>query len=185
MQNVNAMYEIIWTKSYQRFGCATKIYEHNGEISTDPSHDLAHLLIASCSSLEWYPSGTDEQLRLAEYNAVLLENILDRSYSAASQPGLEAGIIDGAINHARWFVENHYSPFPISAEEAYRRFCFRIRLEDLVRLSPYFFKQKARERNSRSATEFWLQFSSDAVPVAPNGSPHQAILFRQLSSIAF
>lgn len=99
-----------WTPMIQAIGRDASVYTHVGPTDTSPSHDVAHLLLAAGSRLPWLPAGSDRQIRLAEFNAVLLEHLC---CAAMKGEGTEK-----ALAHARWFVLEHYKPFPVTFEEA-------------------------------------------------------------------
>ncbi len=169
-------YRLRWTPAQQMFACGTAQYVSHGPTEIEPSHDLAHLLVAACSDLDWLPVGSDAEIRPSEYNAVLLENVLDRSYDAVFKPELEAEIVGRTAGNARFFVEEYYAPFPIPAGEAYRRFCAGIDLAALMRLSPYFFRQKTREIACPSQALHRFSFAKDDAPPAAG----EAALFRHI-----
>lgn len=170
-----------WEPNFQVFYGSGKIFANNGTTNTVPTHDLAHLLIGACGNLPWCPEGGQEEVRLAEYYAVFIENIFDKVY---------AHIINGtfnrdttlyeAITYARWFVDVHYAPFPIPAEEAYRRFCRNMDVAAIVRLSPLFFALKHVERTFPAyRDQIWeLHFNTEDAPpaeqvavICPDGRP--------------
>lgn len=179
-----AEYKLRWSPERQMFGHGGEKYFHNEATPIEPSHDLAHLLVAACSDLAWLPDGSDAQVRLSEYNAVLLENILDRIFDAVFRPELEASIVDRTASNARWFVEEYYAPFPISADEAYRRFCAGIDVAALTRLSPYFFHQKKREIADPSREFYRFSFrKQDAPPALEEASAFQHVVGSQFRRI--
>jgi precorrin-6B methylase 1 len=138
-----------WTPAKQVISFGNSEFYHDGPITTDPSHDLAHLIIAANGNLYWSPQGDRETLKLAEYNAVFLEHLLNNIYNCVvSQKQSELDAFSQTLAHARWFVEKHFAPFPLSPEEAYCQFCRHIDPEMIVGLSPYFFEQKRAERNN-------------------------------------
>lgn len=137
-----------WTPEMQSISYGERDFTHKGRIETDPSHDLAHLIIAANGDMAWAPEGGTEAIKLAEYNAVFLEHLLNNIYDAVMSQhtnGWEA--FSPTLTYARWFVESHFAPFPISAEEAYCQFCWHIDGKTIVGLSSYFFEQKRAERN--------------------------------------
>jgi hypothetical protein len=106
---------------------------------TKPTHDLAHLFVAASSNLPWNPVGDDRLRRLAEYNAIFVEHMFDSVYNCVMFRSITADtILAMLLQYARWYVETHYAPFPVPAEEAYRLFCWGIDGPTIVRLSPYF-----------------------------------------------
>lgn len=139
--------ESFWSPTRQVIAVDDDRFSYYSPINTEPSHDVAHLIVAASKRLLWKPAGTKADISLAEYNAVFIENLFDKAFNvvyAKSVPRDE--VLIQTINHARWFVEKHYAPFPIPPEEAYRRFCFGVRAEITVRLFPHFYKVKFFEK---------------------------------------
>jgi hypothetical protein len=135
---------LCWRREWQTIACGNTLYTHDGPTKTNPSHDLAHLLIAANGALPWLPLG--ESRRLAEYNAVFVETLLNNiRWAIVSCPMDDAAILKHTLRHARWFVEKHYAPFPMPAEEAYRTFCWGIDPAVIGRLSPLFFDLRGLE----------------------------------------
>jgi hypothetical protein len=169
-----------WRPDRQTIYRDAESYVHDGPIHTDPSHDLAHLLIAASGSLPWRPAGEDSQIRFAEYNAVFLETLLDEAYNCVVFRSIDAGsILKRCLKHARWFVEEHFIPFPIPAEESYRRFCVYVDAAAVTRLSPHYFAQKKRERCSPVRREDALFEIAFQVGDAPSAEGDQ-LAFQQL-----
>jgi hypothetical protein len=138
-----------WTPDAQSLFFGEQHFTHVGPIRTDPSHDLAHLIVAANGNLPWAPKGDRETIKLAEYNAVFLEHLLNNIFnSVVSLKLTEQEVFPRTLKHARWFVERHFAPFPISAEEAFGELCRQIDLEVIVGLSIYFFRQKFAERSN-------------------------------------
>jgi len=153
-----------WTPEFQSIAFGQARFSHHGTIGTDPSHDLAHLLIAASGNMPWAPEGDDATIRIAEYNAVLIENILDKTFHALLARRLKDDLaLTQAAAHAAWFVEEHFAPFPISAEEAYRQFARDIDSDAIVRLSPYFFRMKLGERNATDFRAMDWRLDADAM----------------------
>jgi hypothetical protein len=111
-----------WDLTRQQIACDADVFVHEGPIQTDPTHDCAHLLVAAASRLPWKPAGQVESIKLAEYNASVVEHFLDEVHTAgairASRPG---AIIPRACQYAEWFVRAHYAPFPVTIAEARRQ----------------------------------------------------------------
>jgi hypothetical protein len=96
-----------------------RVYVHDGFTNTEPSHDLAHVLIGMGSSLLWCPRGSDDEVRISEFNAVFLEHLLSTAYECVMCRSISLQeILPKALRHARWFVQEHYAPFPMATEEA-------------------------------------------------------------------
>jgi hypothetical protein len=138
-----------WEPGFQVFYGSGKIFANHEATDTVLTHDLAHLLIGACGNLPWCPKGDTEEVVLAEYNAVFIENILDKVYNYSVDGTYNRDkVLFETLTYVRWFVDVHYAsfPFPIPAEEAYRRFCRNIDVAAIVRLSPLFFAMKHIER---------------------------------------
>jgi hypothetical protein len=128
----------LWTPERQEIAVDGEAFAHPEATGTTPSHDVAHLL-AAASGLAWKPSGARDDVCRAEYNAVFIENLvhLDRA-----ECGLER-----TIEHARWFVEQHYAPFPVTADAAVDSLVHALDVDMLTILSPVFFRMRAFERS--------------------------------------
>ncbi len=160
---------LCWRREQQTFAFGHTVYTHEGPTKTNPSHDLAHLLIAANGGLPWLPRGVS--WRLAEYNAVFIETLLNHvRYAVVSRPMDGAVILKQTLRHARWFVEKHYAPFPVPSEEAYRMFCWEIDPAVIGRLSPLFFDLRAMEMLDPGGRErgFTIRFAASQVPPAVN-----------------
>ncbi|PRC94357.1 hypothetical protein [Solimicrobium silvestre] len=158
-----------WEPDFQVFYGAGKIFANAGVTNTVPTHDLAHLLIGACGNLEWCPEGEHEEVRLAEYYAVFIENLFDKVYGHMAQGSYKHDtVLNETIAYMRWFVDVHYSPFPIPAEEAYRRFCWNMDVAAIVRLSPLFFALKHVERTITGyRDQIWeMHFNTEDAPLA-------------------
>lgn len=156
-----------WEPTRQVFYGAGKIFANEGSTETVPTHDLAHLLVGACGNLPWCPEGGQEEVRLAEYYAVFLENLFDKVYGYVVAGAFNAErVLHEAITYARWFVEVHYAPFPLPAEEAYRRFCWNMNVQAISRLSPVFFALKRVERTfPEYRDQIWeLHFNTGDAP---------------------
>ena len=158
-----------WEPNFQVFYGSGKIFANNGTTNTVPTHDLAHLLIGACGNLEWCPEGGQEEVRLAEYYAVFIENLFDKVHGHTVNGTYKRDtVLHESIEYARWFVDVHYAPFPIPAEEAYRRFCRHMDVAAIVRLSPLFFALKHVERTfPEYRDQIWeLHFNTHDAPPA-------------------
>jgi hypothetical protein len=179
---------IVWGPTRQTFFYGRDVYANAGPASTDPSHDLAHVLAAASGNLLWKPGRDDARNRVAEYNAVFIEHLCDAAFNCVVYDAVRPGrILDRVKAHARWFVDEHYAPFPMSADEAYRQFCRNVNAAAITRLSPYFFFQKRAEREDYSLKSRGceLQFCGDDVPAAEgNALRFQALLRRLFARIA-
>ena len=157
-------FRLTWTPERQILYGKSRVFDNEGTTRTLPTHDLAHLLVAASGDLDWAPVGTSDEIRVAEYNAVFLENLLDKTfYNVVNKSKNPPSILGGSLRHLRWFVTEHYAPFPMAPEEAYRRFCWEIDASTVVRLSPLFFAMREAEyadedfRNKRWEAHFSVQ----------------------------
>lgn len=161
-----------WSHAGQRIFCDEEVFAHEGPINTDPTHDCAHLLVAANGGMLWRPVGDPDQIRIAEYNASVLEHLLDETFNYAGyrptrQTQGRQEVIEKAVQYAVWFVEKHFTPFPMSAKEALKVFTSKLNEESIVRLSPHFFTMKRSERmNARQFKrgQVDLAFSDDDCP---------------------
>ncbi len=136
-----------WLHDRQIMFHGRRIYVHDGPTETLPSHDLAHLLVGMGSNLPWCPTGSDTEVRISEFNAAVLENLLSYAYEHVARRSIALDdVLPKTLQYARWFVEKHYAPFPLPLDEAYRRFCLGIDAEAITNLAHYFFAQKESER---------------------------------------
>jgi hypothetical protein len=157
---------LCWRRDRQTFGCGDAVFVNEGRTSTNPSHDLAHLLIAANGGLPWHPVG--ETRRLAEYNAVFIEHLLDQIYNFIIWRASDAStVLRKTLHHARWFVEEHYAPFPVPAEEAYRLFCWEVDPSTIGRLSPLFFQLRSLERRTPDVLDECVEIRFDRHDTPP------------------
>lgn len=175
-----------WAPTYQRFACDDVVTEWNGTTQTNPSHDLCHLIIAANGQMPWLPHGERSLVCFAEFNAVFLENLFDRTCNAivsGTSPGYETLL--EAIEFMEWFVNEHYSPFPVSHRSAVQRFCRRIDPFLVTRLFPYYLQVRQYEHTQSDyrQAEYQLHFSSQDQPVVDElGWIAQWAIYRQLVS---
>jgi hypothetical protein len=177
-----------WGAARQRIFCGEESFEHEGPIHTDPSHDCAHVLIAACSRLPWRPVGDRETVKLAEYNASVLEHLLDLVYSCGCLRSVRLdNVLTAAKWYANWFVTTHYAPFPVPAADALRILCGGLDVDAVVRLSPHFFTLKRDERGDMPRVrgrQIEIAFERDDKPVADEASVRlQGILHGQLRQL--
>jgi len=135
-----------WSPEFQSIALGDEEFSHQGPIPTDPSHDLAHLIVGASGKLTWAPVGDHVTTRIAEYNAVLLEHLLTYTYDYVVTGSTNENLmLPKALSYAKWFVEEHYAPFPVSAEQALNEFLRLADSEAITKLSPHFFRQKRAE----------------------------------------
>jgi hypothetical protein len=177
---------LCWRREHQMIAFGDMVYAHKGPTKTNPSHDLAHLFVAANGGLPWLPRG--EARPLAEYNAVFVETLLNHiRYAVVSRPMDGADILRRTLRHARWFVEKHYAPFPVPAEEAYRLFCWQIDPIVIGRLSPLFFDLRTVELQAPGGPEEGVSLTfaaSHAPPVAGGAAAFAARVGEILAGVS-
>lgn len=142
-------YAMLWAPGAQMLSDGREAFTHDGAINTEPSHDLAHLIVAASSNLPWKPAGVRDQICFAEYNAVMMEHLFDRTYrSAIGAEFPSSQVVPGLLSHGEWFVTKHFVPFPANPAEALRRFRAGLSAESATRLSPLFYEMKHAERSN-------------------------------------
>jgi hypothetical protein len=153
-----------WSPERQEIACDGERFAHPVATNTASSHDVAHLL-AAAGGLPWKPAGTREEICYAEHAAVLLEH-LSVAVLEAELFGRGPDALDRTLAHSRWFVEEHYAPFPVSFDEALDRFVRELDREAVVRLSPVLFRTRVFELKEQDSRERTLQgsFSSQFNP---------------------
>lgn len=158
-----------WSHEGQRFYSGDEAFTHDGPINIDPSHDCAHLLIAANGDMLWNPKKENEKrlIQIAEYNASILERFLYETFDCfvSQSPGQD--LVPKVVKYAKWFVEEHFAPFPMSAREALESFCSKLNKESIIRLSPHFFRMKRSEVSNRRefrSGKIVLTFERDDCP---------------------
>lgn len=173
-----------WSPQRQSFACDQDVSDGHGAIPTDPSHDLAHLIIAANGGMAWQPTGDRTQVCWAEYNAVFLEHLFDQTCNAiVFGTSSQFDTLGKSVDYMTWFVSEHYAPFPVSAAIAARRFYQCINAYQVSRLFPYYLQVKRYERNHPNyrESEYHLVFqSTDHPPVDEWGWLAQWSIYRQL-----
>ncbi|MGR3279117.1 hypothetical protein ACSYAD_29050 [Acaryochloris marina NIES-2412] len=156
--------EFYWSPQKQLFRCGEESIENEEPINTDPSHDLVHLIVAACGTLPWLPRGDRALVCIAEYCAVLLENLFDKTCnSVIFRTDVNYASFAESVKYMDWFVNEHYAPFPISANAAYQRFCRYINPFIVSRLFPYYFQVKRYERTHENYRQAKYQFSFTSI----------------------
>ena len=109
---------------------------------------------------------TGDEAKLAEFNAVLLEGLLAAVVRAIRDE--EPVDLEAELEHARWFVAEHYAPFPVSLDEALRRFRDGLDVEAVVRLLPIFWQVRTRELDDpdHRRARFQITFRATDAPAA-------------------
>jgi hypothetical protein len=160
-------FAMIWRPDQQRFAVGEDAFENFGPTRTHPSHDLAHLLVAANGTLHWKPGVDRNANKIAEYNAVFLEHLMDRAYCSLFVGGpASSDILPYLLSYADWFVRQHYRPFPLSTSDALKQFCSGLNPEILSRLALYFLDLKRNEKSylRRPYSEIRITFYLDDQP---------------------
>lgn len=140
-------FAMLWAPGGQLMSDGSQAFAHDGPINTEPSHDLAHMIVAANGGLQWKPAGTQPSICYAEYNAVMLEHLYDKVYRARVGRELADGaVVPSLVDHGRWFVTKHFTPFPTSPEKALAQFARGMNPEVAGRLGAHFFDMKHAER---------------------------------------
>jgi hypothetical protein len=164
---------LFWSASYQLISYKGECFRHAGTTDTLPSHDLAHLLVAAISGLDWNP-GIEATARQAEYNAVLLENFLMHAYLSPTRSPRD--VADATMRHMSWFVEDHYAPFPLTAAESLTCFLDAASPARVAELCHFFLWQLQAERACQlRAVEWHVSLS----PLGNCAQDHSLIRYQQ------
>lgn len=176
---------IPWHTSFPSHTCGEVVYENQGTISTDPSHDLVHLIVAA-SGLPWLPQTERLMSCLAEYNAVFLETLFDKACNAfVFQSAPASDVLPEVLERMQWFVEEHFAPFPMSAAAAHEQFCSQINPFTVSRLFPFYLatKQYERTHSTYRESEYQLNFDSTDQPATDEaGWLAQWFIYQQLKA---
>lgn len=138
-------FTLFWSEDHQEFKFGDGRFYHQGPTDTEPTHDLAHLIVAANGGLHWLPDENDANVRICEYNAVFVEVLLGNIFNHLKYKLDRGLILNNTIKHMRWFVEHHYAPFPVVPEEAYRAMCLRLQPEIIGFVAPLFFDLRSVE----------------------------------------
>lgn len=149
-----------WSQNAQFFSVGDDKFDHPTYIALSPNHDLAHLICAS-SGLKWKPAGTRPEVCFAEFNAVLLENLTVHALANA-RIEMRRDSIPDVLTHLRWFVQEHYAPFPVDFQDALAAFRADIEPNAAVRLSPLSFRVQAYEDKVKDHAKKRVAFEVDS-----------------------
>jgi hypothetical protein len=176
----------LWTPERQEIAVDGEVFAHPQTTNTSPSHDLCHI-VAAASGLSWKPRGPRDAICVAEFNAVLLEHLLGGVLEAVLLGHVSPSAArERALEQGRWFVEDHYAPFPATFETAFDHFRAGLDTETVVRLSPIFFRLRAYELEHDDYRErsFSGRFCSSFPPEIDAGSREpQTELAQQLAAL--
>ena len=125
-----------WNPAWQTFGNLEEYIQHEGPIPTNPSHDLVHLILGAHGGLPWLPYRDRVQSYMAEYNAVLLENLYHLCCPTHTYTGEQ--VWQELRRYMQWFVDVHYAPFPCSAADAWAAFQTALNVERALHWFPLF-----------------------------------------------
>jgi len=157
-----------WTSEHQLMELGTQRFEHSGSTPTDPSHDLAHLMIGANGDLPWAPEGDRDVVKLAEFCAVFIEHLLSNIFNAHHGQADFATLNACTIAYGKWFVEHHFAPFPVSFDDAYQGLRTRLKPDVLGPLSLHFFRLKSAESSTPDyrSMEWWMSIDLSELPTA-------------------
>lgn len=175
-----------WSATKQLFACNDVFYANHGPTPTSPSHDLVHLLVAANGGLAWLPQKNRSLACFAEYNAVFLETLFDRTCNLlVFQTTAVSDTLAVTLKHMDWFVNEHFAPFPTTAKAAYQQFCQHINPFLICRLFPYYLATKLYERSQPDHREaaYELSFTSTDQPATDElGWLAQWSIYQQLKT---
>jgi hypothetical protein len=152
-------YVVHWTPTVQRITAGAESFVHEGPIGRWPSYGVARLLLTASAPLApWRPIGSVVDVRLAEFSALAIETLLDLVLVSVSghlrseeiPARLLAATGDGRA------AELHCAP-----REALARLLAAMDDRILVRLSPYFFRQRTADRSRAPSRGADIRFRLD------------------------
>lgn len=177
---------INWSSRRQCYFYGADHYVHGEKTDTEASHDLAHVLVACAGGLPWLPVGSDANVRLAEFNSVICEHLLSNAYNCTVLRSIsEDRVLPATLIHARWFVEHHYAPFPMSARDACQTFGVGIDRAALTRLSPIYYLQRQKELSAgKDTVAYQIRFEvSDSPSTDSLGRAFQQLVLLLLEEL--
>jgi hypothetical protein len=161
---------IAWGPVSQSLSVGREVFVHDGPPTTLGSSGVARLLLAAAAPRAvWRPVGEPDELRLAEFNAAIVEMLLDMVLMWSTE-GMPVEMIAPQIAQAsNWLVSApSMMPFPSSARDAVAKLLGDLDAETLARLSPIFFeRRKIDRRGFDPAAIVSFKFSSDQVFEGP------------------
>ena len=112
----------------------TEIRTNEEKPPTFPSHDIAHFICGFHKKYEWDYEGEYYSAKMAEFNAVAVENIL--FFYIKNKHEKNGGwpmymMADSLDKHLRWFVEDHYK-FESSYEKILKRFLVMLEIPVVI-----------------------------------------------------
>ena len=157
---------ITWGPTSQKLTVGSQTFVHEGAPTMFSSSGVARLLLAaSAPNTPWRPVGDGDDVRRAEFNAAIVEMLLDMVLVWATE-GMPAEMIAPQIaSSSDWLVAApSMVPFPSSARDAVMRLMTDIDAAALARLSPIFFeRRKVDRRGFNPAAIVSFPFRSDQV----------------------
>ena len=118
--------------------------------------------------MPWWPTGPAEFTRVSEYNAIFLENLCGRAVDVVRGTVEASNLVSLSRAAVDRLVTELYAPFPISVEEAARRFARDVDPVTVLRLFPLFARMRTTERNRkdhrRARFELGVMSDSDLRP---------------------
>ena len=157
---------ITWGPTTQSLAVGSQTFVHEGPPTMFSSAGVVRLLLAaSAPNTPWQPAGEGDDVRRAEFNAALVELLLDMVL-VSSVEGMPTEMIAPQIAQAsEWLVSApSMKPFPSTAHDAVTKLLTDIDAATLVRLSPIFFeRRKVDRRGYDPAAIVSFRFRSDQV----------------------
>ena len=129
-------WQMDWSPRGQYFGNGKEGHKNKGEIGTNPSHDLVHIILGAHGGIPWLPYKERETTCYVEYNAVLLENVFNHCMPGAY--GHPQKAVEATRQHLLWFCNVHFAPFPCTEKEAFAKFASAVDPDTILRLFPFY-----------------------------------------------
>ena len=117
----------------------TEVRTNEEKPPTSPSHDIAHFVCGFHKEYEWDYQGEYLSSKLAEYNAVFLENILFFYIKKRDLKWPLYMITHSIEKHINWFVNDYYK-FEIPGDRLKEYFLRRLEPSVVVQHYPSFYQ---------------------------------------------
>jgi hypothetical protein len=140
---------ITWGPTSQSLAVGTRTYVHEGAPTMFSSAGIVRLLLAaSAPNTPWQPAGEGDDVRRAEFNAAIVEMLLDMVLISSIE-GMPPEMIAPQIAQAsEWLLSApSMRPYPSTARDAVTQLLTDIDGPTLVRLSPIFFERRKIDRD--------------------------------------
>ena len=136
---------ITWGAASQRLTVGPESFVHEASPTTFSSSGVARLLLAaSAPGAAWRPVGEGDEVRRAEFNAAILEMLLEMVLVWATPGAMPAEMIAPKIAQlSQWLVVlPQMEPFPSTARDGVTKLLAELDTDTLVRLAPVFFERR-------------------------------------------